>query len=290
MCIATAQTHGYRGAILESEDGGSTWVLVATRDNTTGLSHIACADASTCVIPDVVIFGDRTDRVYLTGGFGEEWTERSLPDGAALAYVDCLPERCIGAAVQADDWTVVTSGDGVTWSNGGQQPSRRPHYTRITCEGNGDCWLIGEATTGEGLVFLSTDGGNTWLDRTPSDDFFSAGDSACITPTRCWLGGVSLMLSTADGGASWAPDTLPPVDSVYLVEELGCVEGERCFAATDEGVLTTDGRVAWEFDPDLPKGSDLHHVECEGLLCVVTGGSDDGVPIVFAGSDRQSSN
>jgi photosystem II stability/assembly factor-like uncharacterized protein len=230
-------------AILRTTDGGSTWYNVSP--------------------PGVTVFGFGTAHTFLNAS--QAWVmvaEASDPAGSGLLYR--------------------TGDGGLTWTvypvpfGGGD--------LTFLDESNG--WMMAGLGVAAGsmavAVYRTDDGGATWTQAYTNDpNLANAGDSLPLgglknnlTPLdadTAWVGGVIYapetfyFYKTGDGGATWAPQTIPTAPGMQNTEVW--VDTGPIFPTPSDGILpirftgetlrtgfyaTQDGGVSWEFVTFMP--------------------------------------
>jgi hypothetical protein len=236
---------------------------------------------------------------------GNHWTEQALPanysigGGPPLSPVSCVPgtQFCV---VIADDSANIVNGffigqaalvstdAGRTWTGYATLPSTF-QVTAVSCVSASVCWASGTNWQDGPGVAETTDGGQTWTDRTPA-----AWASAtwwpnaidCVSATTCWLAGLDwtvglqnpAMAKTTDGGATWTTlSNLPTFVShdqngTYQLNGISCLSAASCVAVgglnesdgTATVISTADGGATWtrSDDPTLSRIEGLFSVSC----------------------------
>jgi hypothetical protein len=235
---------------------------------------------------------------------GDGWTEQVLPanysigDGAPLDPVSCVPgtEFC---AVIADDSAVLVDGfsigqavlvsndAGQTWAGYATLPSTF-RVTALSCVSASVCWASGTNWQDGPGIAETTDGGQTWTDRSPASWATAQwwpNAIDCVSATTCYLAGENwssawpgpAVAATTDGGGTWTMfGNLPPFssepDSTYTLDGISCVSALSCVATggPDEAdgtaavITTADGGTTWSrsTDPTLSQVQVLFSVSC----------------------------
>lgn len=150
----------------------------------------------------------------------------------------------------------------------------------ISCADAEHCTVLGNATTGGATVSVTSDGGSHWTAHPGPAQIASIGIGtklSCVSATRCVVvsadgghggtmvrvpsGSPALVLTTSDGGATWAqsseiPDGVAPMDfscqssGVCIVSGLAGAYGD----ATDTTYVSSDAGGSWEAAA-LPAGA-----------------------------------
>ncbi len=124
-------------------------------------------------------------------------------------------------------------------------------------------WAAGGNTFGTGpLVVRSTDGGETWLDRTGN---LSSGDMYCVTAldsARAWAGtGDGDIVATTDGGVTWTNQPYPGRQSPFIngvrffPDGTGFAQGDPPGDNTFVVLTTTNFGSTWTHAPAEPAGA-----------------------------------
>ena len=206
---------GAGGTFLRTTDGGATWQAGRVPGaDTLQFRDVFALDSSTAWL--LSIGSGSASRIYHTGDGGRTWSlQFTNPDPAG--FYDCF-----------DFWA---PGRGI---------------------------LAGDAVDGRFVVMTTTTGGDTWQ-RVPPDRFPAAspGEGSFAASGTCviarpqgeaWIAvGTprSLLLHTADDGATWSADTIPiaGITSVSFRDARhGIVVG---FDSTAAAAATRDGGRTW---------------------------------------------
>jgi photosystem II stability/assembly factor-like uncharacterized protein len=236
---------------------------------------------------------------------GNDWTEQTLPanysigGGAPLSPVSCVPGTRFCVVIADDSANIVngffigqaalvTTDAGQTWTGYATLPSTF-QVTAVSCASASICWASGITWQDSPAVAESTDGGQTWTDKTPT-----AWAAAtwwpkaidCVSATTCWLAGVNnagnlenpAVIETTDGGANWTTlSNLPTFVShdpngTYELDGISCLSAVSCVAVgglndgsgTATVISTTDGGATWtrSDDPTLSRIEELFSVSC----------------------------
>lgn len=305
VCATTADCYadvpgGASTPVIEtSTDGGSTWEAAALPSGTRVTSGLACPSAGHCLVagssgvvagPGALAGGSPS--VLATADGGRTWTVTPLPSGVGqvVAIACATTEACVaagtgsaGGGAPGPSVAVVTDDAGSTWRLSALPQPFEPSGTGgVACTPSGPCMLVGTtgfgtspqgASTGNGVVLRSGDGGGHWHAATiPSGtavvrSVSCGGTGRCTAvanpPARVAAGAVvtnpygpSLALSTADAGATWsAPGSIGLVPATLTT--ISCAGPSSCWAggslrtapasgpSTAVVTATTDGGASW---------------------------------------------
>jgi hypothetical protein len=187
---------------------------------------------------------------------------------------------------------IATTNGGSSWTQE-SIPGTVANFTAISCYSQLDCTAVGSSSVGPGVAILSTtNGGQTWSTQTAPSGITALDDIACVSPTSCvavglhvidthdggsqWndLGsagitlssiscvkpvnctavGGSNILTTNDGGQSWAPQYGP--NAVHSLEAVSCSSLANCVAAGDGSNFGAE-ILAMSAPPDVTSTSPL---------------------------------
>ena len=187
----------------------------------------------------------------------------------------------------------------------------------MSCADSSHCWIAGyvQQPTGGPSVVATTDGGTTWTNQSPPvTEMLSI---SCPDAMHCWAFGSTgppgglpppgqyALVSTSNGGASWATEPLPAGATNFGGAQgqsaLDCVDTLHCWAVGQlpggPAVLaTSDGGATWTSQA-LPTGSyTLSSISCvDTIHCWAVGGASppsgtslEGQAVILATSDGGS--
>jgi photosystem II stability/assembly factor-like uncharacterized protein len=211
-------TVGGRGDILLSEDGTDWRQVEAPVRSTLTSAYFVDADEGWAV-------GHDTTVLHTTDG-GQTWTLQNYQPDLEKPLLDVLfLDKLHGFGTGAYGLFLQTSDGGAHWSqiNAPAILQNGLHLYAIRKLGNGDLFIAGE----QGLVGLSTDGGQTWtrLDTGYHGTFFSAAA----------VGASGVVICGLRGNAFYAADVAAPV-----WQKIDTGRSESLYSCTPDG----DGRVA----------------------------------------------
>jgi photosystem II stability/assembly factor-like uncharacterized protein len=271
------------GTLLRTDDGGATWEGLPT-GITAPLVTVRVIDSDT-----VVIGGDCALRRSDDGGqtFTRlPWTgsDQSCPSPiASFAF----PSPSVGYLMTKDGSILRTADGGQTFSRKTSIPgsqsaggARRPTDIFFTGADTG----VVTTTGGDGKVFQTIDGGNSWTDvatapRTNGHvnglnglDFKGGAGYA--------VGDEKTLLKTVDSGANWSPRQLLGVTGAPSLASIGCASAPKCLITERDGgqlVRTTDsGNHGSEVSPSTQKIFGAAFVSASRAVAV----GEDGATVV----------
>jgi photosystem II stability/assembly factor-like uncharacterized protein len=278
-CIAVGDNllgNTYQGVAIRTGDGGRTWMLLPGLPRRVGvLSSVSCPTSTFCMA--VGASRDGASGVALTTTTGRDWRIVPLPKSEkSLGLVTCTSRRhCIvvGGGQSGFSGTILTTADGgSTWRQSpfatGTGPVGIPHSSAIACPIPTRCFIVGDATPGDGspsgYILTSATGGQSWTyERLPSGTT-SLNAISCATSNDCVVVGGGFearrgldrrILTTTDGGQTWisrpVPKTFGGLNSVSCATTTVCVaSGFVLTSASASKVqpsvfVTTDGGMTW---------------------------------------------
>lgn len=243
---------GSGGALLHTEDGGETWVVMRrpTRD---ALRDVYFADEErgwlVCERSIYLLKEKDEPRTYLmnTVDGGRSWRRVNV----TARDVDT---RLVRALFTRDGrgWAFGEAGALYTTYDGGRSWVRQRVPTRHLLLGGAflnaeEGWLVGAGAT----LLQTSDGGETWragaITGLTAQVRFTA--VSFVDRLRGWaVGSQGRVFATTDGGIRWRPQVSGVTADLYDVKFLDAWEG---WAAGAGGVLihTTDGGRSWAIEP-----------------------------------------
>jgi hypothetical protein len=203
------------------------------------------------------------------------------------------------------------------WSLGspftGPELSTSDSLSSVSCTSSSDCWVAGDdQTTGYPVMFSTTNGGGTWSGQdyavsgygyasniTCQDGTFAGAPSALPQYADCQMivtdgghgyglnnqGQPPQILTSTNGGASWAQGSMPNLDGV-LFKGITCPTASVCLAygwvETNSGTLqgiievTTDGGVTWTTE-EIANTKSITGLSCVSVAeCYAVGATGPG--------------
>lgn len=249
---------------------------------------VIAAVAVAAIAPAIAVAGPAQASLSSTS-----WVQQTLPTGYEVgpgpidSVVSCVRNTkfCVAIMVdtsgpkfgsQAGQGALVTTNGGASWTGYTGQWASYISVTSISCVSTSVCWAAGIGEGGAGEVIESTDGGQTWTEKSPAFLADSGGTRMpnaidCVSATTCWLAGIDQITSdtpevdeTTDGGATWTAFTnLPAITKynsigTYGLNGISCTSALTCVVVGGlnypEGkaqvIATTDGGATWSLSPD----------------------------------------
>jgi hypothetical protein len=305
--LATASSPA-GAALVATTDGGATWTAETVPPTVSYLSAVACASTRSCTaVGQVGLTGAGPGAVLTTANGGATWVLQTVPAGTTdVTAVDCRTGgRCTALGVVAGRVTTLMPSSPSIWGAGGALPPVASAATGLSCIDGGSCWATASQSVDVdhvvGVIAATSDGGTTWtlqhvpagtgalqgIDCTSSAMRRTRTSCTAVGTTSTVLGGgrvgQGVVLSSANGGASWVPVPLGSTSADLL--GVSCAAGP-CAAvgttvasASQAGVAILTGAIVG-FGPLWRRTSVAHvalpltAVSCVSLsACVMVGES-----------------
>lgn len=232
------------GAVLRTDDGGTTWSGLST-GLTTDLRHVRT------ISPDsFVVAGGCALRRSDDGGQSFQrlpWTASDLRCTSPIGAVFFASSN-VGYIMLDNGNVLRTSDGGRTWARRTAVPNTRVVNPSSSARPS-DLFFLDEntglAAISIGIVYRTTDGGSTWtpvtnpprgvrgLWFTDANEGYGVGDNG-------------LVIKTGDGGQSWVDRSTGATDDDLL--RIRCGSSDNCIATTARGnelIRTTDGGASF---------------------------------------------
>jgi photosystem II stability/assembly factor-like uncharacterized protein len=258
-CIAVgwnAVGNDQAGVVLQTFDGGHTWRINPALPKGVGILHsVSCPTPTYCMV-----VGSSTDGTFgvalSTSTMGSQWSSLSLPQSQrALSLVTCttpgdcivegIREATLGDLSSGEQLSILTTADGgSTWTQSASLvggPIGAANFKGLACSTPMRCFLVGDATPGDGsptgMIFASSDDGNTWASEPVPQDTTFLNAIACTSATECVVvgGGIEArggsdrdILTTSDGGQTWLSRPVPA--AVTQLAAVSCPTASACVA------------------------------------------------------------
>ena len=228
------------GAILRTDDGGSTWSGVST-----GLT-VDLRQVRTITPDSFVVAGGCALRRSDDGGQSFQrlpWTASDLRCTSGIGAV-FFPSSAVGYLMLDNGNVLRTTDGGATWARRTAVPNTRVVNPSSDARPS-DLFFLDEntgfAAIGAGIIYRTTDGGSTWSPVTnPPNDvrglwFANANDGYAV-------GDGAQVIKTSDGGQSWSGRDASVTDDDLL--RIRCADASTCVITTRRGnelLRTTNG-------------------------------------------------
>lgn len=308
--------------VVRSDDGGHTWSLLLTVDETIVLQGVAFADRDHGWVVGGSDFGYGAALLRTEDG-GATWTDQ-LPNvtgliGApprnfsfsAVAATSPMHAVAVGAdqqqvaVFQPPPLVAVTDDGGASWRAAPiQRLSNRGGTLRAVClNGSGTGIAVGNGYIGTGLVFITADDGATWTENAAVENL-DQGEltrmtgAACAEPAAFWISGTNIgpplsggyrptLLYSAFMGEAWL-NRIPRRSTARGPDELPVVfiDSDSGWAVTSPLIhRTEDAGVTWKSSslPDAVMPAYPAVAFLQGHGIVV--GSGPGAPSALTTSD-----
>jgi photosystem II stability/assembly factor-like uncharacterized protein len=226
---------GDRGAVMETTDGGISWV-----PRTTFPGFAVDLEDVLALGPSELLAVGASPGIFRSTDAGHSWSTVANPSTGRLRDL----ERISGSVLCAvgDSGQVLRSSDfGVSWNLLGSTGSQQLHEQLWLDASNG--YVLGNF-----IVRRTTNGGATWsplsgvTESEPFNDAFftDAQHGVILSDFQIWR--------TSNGGTSWS-GTFPPSNLVYMGNSVQLSSTHWLVATNLEGASiheTTDGGQTWE--------------------------------------------
>ena len=237
------------GTLLRTDDRGETWEGLPT-GITAPLADVRVIDANTVVIGGACALRRSDDAGRTFSRLPWTASDQNCPSPIAAFH---FPSAAVGYLMTEDGSILRTDDGGTTFARKTSVPgtrsaggSRTP--TDIFFTGN-DAGVVTTVGGGDGKVFRTTDGGNSWTEVASAPH--PAGSSPnglngleFVGGTGYAVGQRKTLLQSKDSGATWAPRPLTGVPGAPNLTSLGCAHASTCLITEASGgqlFRTTDG-------------------------------------------------
>ena len=291
-CIAVGGNpagNDVKGVAISTLDAGRSWrVMPALPEGVGVLNSVSCPTTSFCMAVGVSSDGS-TGVALVTSSSGQRWKRLSLPkDERGLALVTCTTSHsCIaqgtreavsGVFDSGERLSIVTTSDsGTTWKQSAPPEvdlttGGFPILKGVACPSSTRCFLVGDATPGDGSpsgsIYASADGGRTWTSEPVPPGTTILNGISCAKARECAVVGGGIeprggtdrdILTTGDGGQTWVSRPVPP--TVVSLAGVSCPTVKICVSVgsglttttpyVDQHVvaMTSDGGTTWTATP-----------------------------------------
>jgi len=257
---------GYSGTILKTTNGGTSWVSQTT-GTTANLADILFTDINTGYA-----VGDNAVALKTTNG-GATWTPLnmpSLPSGIVFRYIYFLNDSTgfiSGGIWQSGvygGYIYKTTNKGASWVQCLSSPATAWGVFYSIFFTSSSVGYAQQASP-NGLIFKTTDGGNTWNSTTtnsvnsPGQLFFTTASNGVFTSNT------GDIYRTTNGGASWnalTKVTSNPLGGIDFTDaNNGYIVGWNTTADTTTLLKTTNGGATWKEELLTPNTAQLYTLE-----------------------------
>jgi hypothetical protein len=301
-------------AVVGTTDGGARWSNLPIPATVAFAAAVACSGPRQCV---VVGQSQSAQAVAVTtADGGASWSPASVPTGLGdLSAVTCQPGgSCMAlGSGPAGVAALVSTDGGVSWTQAGTVGAGVTGISGVDCVGSVGCWAVGRTAAAgghtAGVVVGTANGGATWtVVPTPAGvgsldgvwcgagsavgvGAVPAGSPVGVAGVRCTVVGTTatvstsprtgngVVLTTADGGATWTDQPVPATVAQLL--GVSCIGASACLAvgnspaaSTTAGVTLATGSPAqpWAQAVAVASPQPLAGVWCvSGSHCVAVG-------------------
>jgi photosystem II stability/assembly factor-like uncharacterized protein len=257
------------GTVYKSTDGGLTWPLSFNvagdpqGGSTAPFRAISCPSATTCYA-----VGDG-GLIATTSDGGGHWRTDFPPAFVDLTAVSC-PTTSTCFATDAAGTALTTANWGGRWDEQIAGNSNSAYHS-ISCPTTSECVAVGNA----GAIGETTTGGVGWLLLLPAQTTNAVPGISCPDSNNCAAAAADRILTTHDGGNTWAEHMLTSDNAVTAI---ACPTASICYAVGWPGAIyrTTDGGSTWESTPNVISGADetLESVSCWSSTSCTAVGTD----------------
>jgi photosystem II stability/assembly factor-like uncharacterized protein len=290
---------GTTSEVEVTDDSGTTWRALTLPASLLRPPSLACVDADTCAILGIDESGNSTFLETTDGG--QSWSSHAGPNEltamnepmqlACATATSCLvvaagPNGKVnpGSAVPfVGAASFMTDDGGNTWSTSslpiGFIPSALQCTSAANCVTSGSISLGGPPLPSQATILYTTDDGTSWAtaalpSQLEAQSTFAPSTLSCADTDNCLAifsdvaGSSSEVLSSTDGGATWAATAATGFPQGVMTS-LSCPGGEGCWAAAVSGTSgasatdlgpasgvvasTSDGGATWQ-QAQLPQG------------------------------------
>ena len=141
--------------------------------------------------------------------------------------------------------TIIHSGDaGATWT--GQQSGTLGRSLPVSFGDDQHGWTCGSPATGASIVLSTSNGGTTWVDRTPGGLTRTLTNLSFVDASHGWAGTTSgFVMRTSDGGATWTSSRVGTSKGELTLDFVDATHGWALDWSSDSLWHTANGGVSW---------------------------------------------
>jgi photosystem II stability/assembly factor-like uncharacterized protein len=279
------------GTLLRTEDGGRSWTAVRSGNRYSNEWDISIAGSS--VLFGGGCFTGRSDDAGVTF--------KKVPSQCRATMAVSLPSAARGFRLNGDG-AVQRMDDGATFVDVGPVPGTDAAGTPAPNDTATDLFFTdnntGFAVTLGGFVYRTTDGGQTWFQRTKAATALNAVyffDAA----TGYAVGRDNTVLKTTDGGETWDPKPVPDTIPKGELSSIRCGTSANCMITTGNSgaerlLHTTNGGNSWTalsptsehlYDVAYSSNTDAVAVGDFGITVLTTNANSSTPTFVRVGDD-----
>jgi len=283
----------YGGDLYMSTDRGTTWTAVPSTDPGVNLSGQPFESVSISQDGQRIVAAVQNGPLYVSSNAGQNWVAGTMAAATLTAWwraVDSSADGMIVMAADHDGGVYRSTDGGLTWSAsnvtltaGGPQVVEDWYRLKMSADGSVIAVVgntFGGATGGTG-IYVSRDAGLTWTRaHTLVADYTAiamSGDGQVIGVTASNLSGGSTgrVLRSTDGGATFAPLTMPGTDTNWRAIAMSSDGNKLAVAA---GLFA--GSVVGQLYTSLGNRTEM------GTLGSITGGQGLSAELEYVGNGQ----
>jgi photosystem II stability/assembly factor-like uncharacterized protein len=227
---------GDHGVLLESHDGGETWVADETLDVEQALLAVTTAGEHALVAgQEGIILTREGNGPWQTqeSGTAERIFSVAMADsGLAMAAGG------FGTLLRSNDFGTTWETLLPSWEEYLEDPGYEPHLYDVEFNSDGHILLAGEF----GMILISRDGGDSWYQRNTSDESIF-GMTVLANGQGLAVGQNGYVLRTVDGGENWARIEVP--GKANLLDAWLSDNGEAVTVGIRALLNSADGGQSW---------------------------------------------
>ena len=238
---------GYRGTVLKTTDGGTTWTDVSITSSWM-VRDISFIDANTgwAALGDVND-GDNSGELWHTTDGGTTWSKQTYYSTRArlgISFIDTSTGWACGSRSGPMDIANTLDG-GTTWTE--QTDGAVFGWTyKVDAISATDIWSVGVTffPNPSGLIIHSTDGGSSWALQSLGTISYTYDVEAVDANTIYVCGDAGYIVATTDGGTTWNGQTTGTTDILWRTSFSSTMTGLAC---GDNGTIigTINGGANW---------------------------------------------
>ncbi len=245
-CLAISRPSGLGAlpSLVETTNTGTSWTGATFPGTLLAPISVTCTSSTKCF---VIALSTGPPELFVSSDSAATWKQATLPSAVSssdlLESVACPSSlNCIAVATEdGGQPTFLSSSDGgLTWTT--TEKVRGADFwfgDQLSCTSASHCMSMAYADNvfGSGqtspLLYLTSDGGATWTPRYAFGEQFNqivglqcTSDGTCQgVANNSTFGGPSTVVSSTDGGLSWAASPMPlgPVASMSCTSATTCV-------------------------------------------------------------------